>query len=93
MNQLLMIIVMAAAVLGLGFAALNFMLVKKLKEGNERMQEIAAAIREGANAFIRYEYKIVAVIGLIIAAILAVVISWETGIAFVLGALMSSTAG
>ena len=85
MNNLLMIIVMFAAVLALGYAALNFFLVRKLKEGNERMQKIAAAIREGANAFIRYEYKIVAIIGIAIAAILAIVISWETGIAFVLG--------
>jgi len=49
MKQWLMIIVMAAVVLGLGYAALNYFLTKKLKEGNERMQEIAAAIREGAN--------------------------------------------
>lgn len=93
MDNLLLIIVMFAVVLAIGYAALNFFLVRKLKEGNERMQEIAAAIREGANAFIRYEYKIVAIIGAAIAAVLALVISWETGVAFVLGALMSSAAG
>ncbi|MCH5163717.1 MAG: sodium-translocating pyrophosphatase [Clostridiales bacterium] len=92
-SQLLMIIVMVAVVLGLGYAALNFFLTKKLKEGNERMQEIAAAIREGANAFINYEYKIVAIIGSCIAVLLAIVISWETGVAFVIGAVMSATAG
>ena len=43
--NLLTIIVMFAVVLGLGYAALNFALTKKLKEGNDRMQEIAAAIR------------------------------------------------
>ncbi len=91
--ELLMIIVMAAVVLGLGYAALNFFLTKKLKEGNDRMKEIAAAIREGANAFINYEYKIVAIIGSIIAVILGIVISWETGVAFVIGAVMSATAG
>ena len=93
MNELLMIIVVFAVVLALSYAALNFYLVKKLEEGSERMQKIAAAIREGANAFIRYEYKIVLIIGLVVAALLALVISWETGIAFVLGALMSSAAG
>ena len=92
-SQLLMIIVMVAVVLGLGYAALNFFLTKKLKEGNARMQEIAAAIREGANAFINYEYKIVAIIGSCIAVLLAIVISWETGVAFVIGAVMSATAG
>ena len=91
--NLLTIIVMFAVVLGLGYAALNFFLVKKLKEGNERMQHIAAKIREGANAFIFYEYKIVAIIGLIVAVVLALFIAWQAGIAFIIGAVMSATAG
>ena len=45
MNYLLLIVVFAV-VLALSFAALNFYLVKKMKEGTEKMQEIAAAIRE-----------------------------------------------
>lgn len=93
MNQLIMLLVLFAALFALAYAALNFVLVRKLKEGNERMQEIAAAIREGANAFIRYEYKIVAIIGVSIGAVLGIVISWETMIAFLIGALMSSLAG
>ncbi len=91
--NLLTIIVMFAVVLGLGYAALNFFLTKKLKEGNERMQHIAAKIREGANAFIFYEYKIVAIIGAAVAVILALFIAWEAGVAFVIGAVMSATAG
>ncbi len=93
MDNLLLLLVLFAALFALAYAALNFILVRKLKEGNERMQEIAAAIREGANAFIKYEYKIVAIIGVCIAAVLGVVISWETMIAFLIGALMSSLAG
>ena len=91
--NLLLLIVVFAVVLAVSFAALNFYLVRKLKEGNERMQEIAAAIREGSNAFIRYEYKIVAIIGSIIAVVLGLVICWEAGVAFVIGALMSALAG
>lgn len=93
MNQLIMLLVLFAALFALAYAALNFILVRKLKEGNERMQEIAAVIREGANAFIKYEYKIVAIIGVCIGAVLGIVISWETMIAFLIGALMSSLAG
>ncbi len=89
----LMMIVLFAVILAVSFAALNFYLVRKMKEGSERMQEIAAAIREGANAFIRYEYKIVAIIGAAIAVLLGLVISWETGVAFVIGASMSAAAG
>ena len=91
--NILMLIVLFAVILAVSFAFLNFYLVKKMKEGSARMQEIAAAIREGANAFIRYEYKIVAIIGAGIAVILGLVISWETGVSFVIGALMSATAG
>ena len=91
--EILMLIVLFAVLLAISFAFLNFYLVKKMKEGNDRMKEIAAAIREGANAFINYEYKIVAIIGAVIAGVLAVVIAWETGVAFVIGAVMSATAG
>ncbi len=91
--NLLTIIVMFAVVLGLGYAALNFYLTKKLEEGSERMQHIAAKIREGANAFIFYEYKIVAIIAAVVAVVLALFIAWEAGIAFLIGAVMSATAG
>ena len=91
--NLLTIIVMFAVVLALAYAAINFVLVKRLKEGNARMQEIAAAIREGANAFLLYEYRSVAIIAAAVAALLALFIAWEAGVAFLLGALMSSAAG
>ena len=93
MENWLTLIVLFAVIGALAVAFLNFYLVKKLKEGNEKMQEIASAIREGANAFIKYEYKIVAIIGSVIAVIIGLVIAWEAGVAFVIGAVMSATAG
>ena len=56
--EALLILVIVAALLALGYAAFNFIGVKKLDEGTDRMKEISAAIRVGANAFITYEYKI-----------------------------------
>ena len=53
--EALLILVIVAALLALGYAAFNFIGVKKLDEGTDRMKEIAAAIRVGANAFITYE--------------------------------------
>ncbi|MCM1545714.1 MAG: sodium-translocating pyrophosphatase [Clostridiales bacterium] len=90
---LLLIIVGAAVILGVSCAALNYFVTKKLKEGTDRMQEIASAIRVGAGAFIKYEYKIVAIIGSIVAAILIIFVSWQTGLAFIIGALVSAAAG
>lgn len=90
---LLLIIVGAAVILACACAALNYFTTKKLKEGTERMQEIASAIRVGAGAFIKYEYKIVAIIGSVVAVLLAAFVSWQTGLAFVIGALVSAAAG
>ena len=89
----LLVIAGAAVIIAVACAALNFFVTKKLNEGTERMQEIAAAIRVGANAFIKYEYKIVAIIGSVVAVILVAFVSWQTGIAFVIGALVSAAAG
>ena len=77
----------------LGFAALNFIIVKKKKTGTPLMGEIASAIREGADAFLAHEYKVIAFIAAAIAVVLGVVVSWYTAVVFVLGALMSSSAG
>ncbi|MGN0807517.1 MAG: sodium-translocating pyrophosphatase [Candidatus Coproplasma sp.] len=89
----LLVIAGAAVILAVSCAALNYFVTKKLKEGTERMQEIAAAIRVGANAFIKYEYKIVAIIGSVVAVILIAFVSWQTGLAFIIGALVSAAAG
>ncbi len=86
-------LVIVAALGGLAYAAYNFFSVKKLEEGTERMQEIAAAIRVGANAFITYEYKIVAIVAVVVALLLALIISWSAAVAFIIGAVMSGSAG
>ena len=74
--------------------------VKKQSEGTDRMKEIAAAIRVGANAFITYEYKIIAVVVVIIAIAFAAIFtvqygefSWEPSVCFMIGVIMSASAG
>lgn len=61
--------------------------------GTEAMKEIAAAIQDGADAFIRHEYKVIFSIAVFIAIALSLLVSWYTGVTFILGALMSATAG
>lgn len=75
----LLILVIVAALLALGYAAFNFIVVKKLDEGTDRMSEIAEAIRVGANAFITYEYKIIGIVVVIIAIIFAAIFSVQYG--------------
>lgn len=86
-------LVIIAALAALGFAAYNFFKVKKMDEGTAEMKEIASAIRIGANAFIRYEYKILYLVVLIVAVIMAVVTSWTSAAALVIGSVMSGCAG
>ena len=88
-----LILVIVAALAALGFAAYNFFFVKKLDEGTSAMKEIAAAIREGANAFINYEYKVLYLVVAVVAVIMAVVTSWESAVALVIGSIMSGCAG
>ncbi len=91
--SILLGLVILASLLALGYAAINFYSVKRLEEGTERMIEIGQAIRLGANTFINYEYKVVAIIGSIIAVCLAAAISWQGACAFIIGAAMSASAG
>ena len=91
--QLIIVLVVFAAGLALAFAAFNFFGVRKLPEGNEKMQEIAAAIRVGANAFIAYEYQVLLLVIAVVAVILALVTMWQAAVALVVGAVMSGCAG
>ena len=86
-------LLIVAAIGGLAYAAFNYFSVRKLEEGTDRMQEIASAIRVGANAFITYEYKIIAIVAVIVALLLALIISWSAAVAFIIGAIMSASAG
>lgn len=74
-------------------ALYNYFKVKKRDAGTDEMQEIAEAIQEGASAFINHEYKIIAIVAAIVFVFLAVVIDWYVGVAFIIGAIMSATAG
>ena len=85
--------VAVAVVAALGYAAINFVAVKRLDTGTALMGELAGAIQEGADAFIKHEYKIIFTIAVFIMAALMVIVSWYTGLAFILGATMSASAG
>jgi len=91
MNILSLVII--ASLLTLGFAAMNYVKVKKLGEGTEKMVEIASAIRIGANTFINYEYKVLLIVCIFIFGALSLLVNFYTALAFIIGAVMSASAG
>ncbi len=80
-------------VLAVLFAAALTLLVLRSSPGNARMQEISAAIQEGASAYLNRQYTVIAVIGVVIAIVIGLTLGWVTAILYLVGAALSAAAG
>lgn len=80
-------------IIALLFAFLLAAKVSREDEGTDRMKEIALAIREGANAFLKAEYKILIIFVAVLFVLIGFGISWITALCFVVGAAFSTLAG
>jgi len=88
-----LLFVLACAVVALVYGIWASRSVLSASAGSERMQAIAAAIQEGASAYLNRQYRTIALVGVVIFIIISVVLSIEVGIGFLIGAVLSGATG
>ena len=89
----LALIVLFVGILGIMYSSYNYFKIKRMDEGTERMSEIAAAIREGANTFLMEEYKVLFVALIVVTLVLGIFIQPSSAVAFIVGTVMSGAVG
>lgn len=91
-TSLLLTLVLLAGVLAGAYGFVVSRQITAASPGNARMQEIAAAIQEGARAYLRRQYTTIAVVGAAV-TVLLLLLGWEVSLGFVIGAVLSGAAG
>ncbi len=90
-----LIFALLSAIVALIYGAVSVKWILDKSPGNERMREIAAAIQEGASAYLNKQYTAIGLVGIILFLIIGFVpeLGWKTAIGFAIGAILSGAAG
>ncbi len=92
MNEGLMF-ALAAAVFALLYGIVSIKWILGLPTGNDRMREIAAAVQEGASAYLNRQYTTIGIVGAILLVAIFLALGWQTAVGFALGAVLSGLTG
>ena len=84
---------LACAALAIIYGLYTTSWILKQDAGTEKMQSIAAAIQEGAGAYLRRQYRTIAIVGVVLFVLIAFAIDMPTAIGFAIGAVLSGVAG
>jgi K(+)-stimulated pyrophosphate-energized sodium pump len=81
------------AILAIIYGGVSIKWILAQPSGNDRMREIAAAIQEGASAYLNRQYTTIGIVGAILFFVIGLVLSWKTAWGFAIGAILSGATG
>ncbi|KKW33973.1 MAG: K(+)-insensitive pyrophosphate-energized proton pump, partial [Candidatus Giovannonibacteria bacterium GW2011_GWA2_53_7] len=92
MNQVIGFALLTAVV-AITYGILLSRWILKQPSGSDQMRAIAEAIQQGAKAFLRRQYRSVAIVAVVLTVVIGIFLNWLTAVGFVLGAVLSAAAG
>jgi len=88
-----LIFALVCAIIGIAYGAISIQWILGRPAGNARMQDIAAAIQQGAQAYLNRQYTTIAMVGAVLFAVLGFGLDWYSAVGFLIGAVLSGLTG
>ncbi len=87
------VFIFLCGVAGLAYGAVTAKWVLACSTGTDRMRQISGAVQEGAAAYLNRQYTTIGMVGIVVAIILFILFDWTVALGYLIGALLSGTAG